>query len=237
MRNWPKKSSFANYHGQAGAMYHEATYKSTELIQNTVAKSRAQKFQQFVKETDTVLEYGIGKGYNLIELHCREKVGYDVAEYCRAQVEPRGIYFTSDIQEVLKWKDRFDIVICHHVLEHVSNPTLELSRIRRLLKPTGRLLLCVPFDNQRRFRRFAPGDLDMHLFAWTTQSICNLLLSMSYEIEHATLWPFGYERVLAPLVKLGFWSYKTGLWMARLVRPTHEIYVVARVGSTEKKSA
>lgn len=195
----------------------------------------AQKFQPFVKETDVVLEYGVGTGYNLSEFRCHEKVGYDVAESCRAKVESKGIYFTSDIHKVLKWQTRFDIVICHHVLEHVPNPTRELLRIRRLLKPTGRLLLCVPFDKNRRFRRFTSFEPDMHLFAWNTQSICNLLLYASYKIDHAKLLPFGYERFLAPWGKLGFWCYKIGLWMVRLVKPVHEIYVVARVVSTQKE--
>jgi len=231
-----KKSDFANYRGQAGAMYHEAKHGGGPFFDKIVAKSRAQKFQPFVNETDSVLEYGVGTGYNLMELRCREKVGYDVAECCRTKVESKGIYFTSDIQEVLKWRGRFDIVICHHVLEHVPNPTMELLRIRQLLKPTGRLLLCVPFEKGRRVRRFTPYDQEMHLFSWNTRSICNLLLSVSYEIYEAKIRPFGYERALAPLAKLGFWSYNAGLWLARLLRPVpDEIYVVAGVGSTQKE--
>lgn len=222
-----KRSNFAKYSGRAGADYHESTYKSTEFIQSAVARLRVEKFQPFVKETDTVLEYGVGKGYNLIALRCREKVGYDVAEYCRAQVEPWGIYFSSDIEEVLKWQGRFDVVICYHVLEHVPNPTQELSRIWQVLKPAGRLLLCVPFEPQRRYRKFNPSTPNMHLFAWTTQSLCHLLLSTSYKIEQAKVYPFGYERILTPLSRFGFYTYKMGLWLARLVRPYYEIRVVA----------
>lgn len=228
VRHRRRRSDFAKYDGQAGADYHESSYKSTRFIQNAVAKLRVEKFQPFVKETDTVLEYGVGKGYNLIALCCREKVGYDVTEYCRAQVEPLGVYFTSDIKEVLKWQGRFDVVICHHVLEHVSNPTEELSRIWQLLKPAGRLLLCVPYERQRRYRKFDSAAPGMHLFAWTTQSLCNLLLSTSYEIEQAKVYPFGYERILTPLSRFGFYAYKIGLWLVRLVRPCYEIRVVAK---------
>jgi len=238
MDNYRKRADFANYSGNAGAAYHEAKHGGGEFYDKIVARSRSQKFQPFVKETDVVLEYGVGTGYNLVGIRCHEKVGYDVAEACRAKVESKGIYFTSDIQEVLEWQSRFDVVICHHALEHVPNPQMDLSRIRQVLKPTGRILLCVPFEKGRRYRRFAPGDPDMHLFSWKTQTICNLLLLTSYEICSAKIRPFGYERALAPLAKLGFWCYKAGLWIARIARPVpDEIFVVAMVAQVQKEDA
>ena len=39
----------------------------------------------------------------------------------------------------------FDSVIANQVFEHVFNPTQFLSELRRILKPTGKLLLSVPF--------------------------------------------------------------------------------------------
>ena len=236
MTNHRRKSSFANYRGQHGAEYHKAKHRGGPFVDEIIARLRIQKFQPYVKETDTVLEYGVGTGYNLMKLRCREKVGYDVADYCRAKVESSGIYFTSDMQEVLKWQRRFDVVICHHVLEHVPNPAMELSRIRQLLKPAGRLLLYVPFERERRFQRFNPCDLDMHLFSWSPQSICNLLLTASYEIDDTKICSGGYDRFLAPLAKVGFWIYKAGMWLALLVRPSYEICVVARPGPRQKES-
>lgn len=232
-----KQTDFANYSGQAGAVYHEAKHGGGPFFDKIVAKSRAEKFQPFVKQTDVVLEYGVGTGYNLAELRCREKVGYDVAEHCRAKVELSGICFTSDARQFLKWGGRFDIVICHHVLEHVPNPIMVLSRIRRVLKPTGKLLLCVPFDKGRQFRKFSVNDIDMHLFSWNTQSICNLLLAASYEIHEAKVRPFGYERALVPLARLGFNTYKVGMWIIRLIRPVHEIYVVAGTDLTQNETS
>lgn len=39
----------------------------------------------------------------------------------------------------------FDGVLCNQVLEHVFEPTIFISEIRRVLRPGGRLLLTVPF--------------------------------------------------------------------------------------------
>ena len=241
MNNQQKRPDFANYKGQSGERYHEKKYESDEaksesraFVERTIARVRLEKFQPFVKETDEVLEYGVGKGYNLRELRCRKKVGYDLSEYCRKKVEPWGIEFTSDIQEVIKRRERFDVVICHHVLEHVPNPTEALLTIQRLLKPSGRFLLYVPYEIERRFRRFNPDDPDMHLYSWSPQSICNLLISTSFEVCDIKIGALGYERFLAPLAKLGFWVYKAGIRAASLVRPSHGIMVVAKVDSKSK---
>lgn len=220
-------SRLAHYRGQAGEAYHKMKHGDSPFYDKVIARSRSEKLQPFIKETDVVLEYGVGTGYNLANLHCREKVGFDVADYCREKVEPMGIYFTSDPRELKTWEGRFDIIICHHVLEHIPNPTMVLSRLRRLLKPTGRLLLFIPFDSQRRFRSFSPNEPDMHLFSWNLQSISNLVLALSFDIHEVKLRPSGYERFLAPLAKLGFGSYKAGLWLLRLVLPVEEIFVIA----------
>ena len=38
----------------------------------------------------------------------------------------------------------FDLVLCHHVLEHVRNLSATLAEIARVLKPSGRLFVSVP---------------------------------------------------------------------------------------------
>ncbi len=38
----------------------------------------------------------------------------------------------------------FDLVLCHHVLEHVANLSGTIAEISRVLKPAGRLYVAVP---------------------------------------------------------------------------------------------
>ncbi len=45
--------------------------------------------------------------------------------------------------------DSFDVIICSHVLEHVSNDYLALSEMRRMMVPGGLVLLQVPYDDHR----------------------------------------------------------------------------------------
>jgi SAM-dependent methyltransferase len=74
----------------------------------------------------------------------------------------------------------FDCVICSHVLEHLRNPDVVLSRLRTTLRPGGTLLIALPnvlYWRQRlqflagRFRYTAGGLMDsthVVFFDWDT---------------------------------------------------------------------
>ena len=66
----------------------------------------------------------------------------------------------------------FDLVLCHHVLEHIDNPSATLAEVARLLKPAGRFYVAVPngyglcdriyrfvFDGGEHVNRFRYDDL------------------------------------------------------------------------------
>ena len=50
----------------------------------------------------------------------------------------------ADSQKLPFEKDSFDLIICHHSMEHFSNPNAAIHEIRRVLKSSGRLFLSVP---------------------------------------------------------------------------------------------
>jgi SAM-dependent methyltransferase len=55
-----------------------------------------------------------------------------------------------DITDV-QWPDAsFDVVICNHVLEHVSADRVALQEIRRILTPGGWAILQVPISRSER---------------------------------------------------------------------------------------
>jgi SAM-dependent methyltransferase len=93
-----------------------------------------------------------------------------------------------------------DVVLCHHMLEHVTNPAEVLSEALRILAPGGSLVLYTPFEPQRQFRTYNAQEENMHLFAWNVQTLAALAASCGFEIERARLEPFGYDRWAAELV-------------------------------------
>jgi len=84
----------------------------------------------------------------------------------------QNVTFVSDIQDLKEISsDRYDIVICSHVLEHVENDIKALTAMKRVLKDNGILIFLVPVDlsadrideefgcsEEENWRRFGQGD-------------------------------------------------------------------------------
>lgn len=60
------------------------------------------------------------------------------------EVAAKDIFYIKGIGEHLPFADvKFDVVLCHNVLDHVINPEKVLDEIYRVLKKQGIFLLCV----------------------------------------------------------------------------------------------
>ena len=55
-----------------------------------------------------------------------------------------GVMSRFDIQKTPFRDDTFDVVVCNHVMEHVSDDSVAMREIRRILKPRGWAMLQVP---------------------------------------------------------------------------------------------
>lgn len=64
--------------------------------------------------------------------------------YVRAAYEPKKGETQVDMQAIPFPDGMFDTIICHNVLEHVTDDRKGLSELRRVLRPDGRVLISVP---------------------------------------------------------------------------------------------
>ena len=101
--------------------------------------------------------------------------------------------------------------------------------MQQLLSPGGRLLLFVPFEINRRYRRYVPGDRNHHLFSWNALTCGNLVTAVGLAVEQVSIRPYGYQQRLAMLAKFGMPWYRLALWVAVRLRPCAEIQIVARL--------
>jgi SAM-dependent methyltransferase len=129
-----------------------------------------------------------------------------------------------------RYPSAFDCVICHHTLEHLENPADALRFIARILKPSGRLLLFVPYEKERKYRRYNPSDKAHHLYSWTPSSLANLVLSQNFNLENVALRKFRFDRIAAVAalrLHLGESAYRLIRKLGLLLLPEYEIALTA----------
>lgn len=90
-----------------------------------------------------VLDAGSGtQPYRPLFAHC-----HYVAQDWAASVHPqaRQADIIADLAELPVPDERFDLIVCTEVLEHVSDPARVLAELHRVTARGGRLVLTVPF--------------------------------------------------------------------------------------------
>jgi SAM-dependent methyltransferase len=189
----------ALYRGDSGRAYHEGKRGLPEAALPWVYRLRARKFQPWVKPESTVVELGVGAGWNLAGLKCARRVGCDAADNPGLQERLRtlGIAFAPDLSGVTEASA--DVAICHHTLEHLLEPAAALRGLQRILRPDGRLVLHVPWERERRYARFDPSEPNHHLHGWNAQTLGNFATVLGWRIEHLTVRRYGYDRFAANL--------------------------------------
>jgi SAM-dependent methyltransferase len=222
-------ASEEHYCGEAGRRYQQEKRGVPERAVPWVAKLRAEKFQPFVKPTDVVVELGVGQGWNLAHLQCAKRIGTDLEDFLPADLKAGGLEFVRHSASIPD--ETANVIICHHVLEHVENPPEMLREAKRILKLGGSLLLYVPFEKERRYCRFDPNEPNHHLYSWNVQTLSNLVSSQGFRIESALLHEFGFDRFASKLA-LRFGLGENGFRLIRksvhLLRSGREVRLIAR---------
>lgn len=224
-----RRAAHGHYEGAEGQRYHDAKFAVPSETLPWVRRVRAAKFNRFVAPMDRVVEFGVGAGWNLAGLECRERTGIDIGAHLAPALRAQGIGFAED--STVLADGSADALICHHVLEHVVSPADTLAELRRLLAPAGRLLMFVPYESEPRYRRYDPGEPNHHLFAWNAQTLGNLVADCGFEIVSADVVRYGYERaaaVAAHRLRLGEPGFRLLRGLAQLLRPAREVRIVAR---------
>ncbi len=216
------------YQGEQGREYHGKKREIPQQAFAWVAQLRFEKIAPHVKPSDVVMEYGVGFGWNIASLECRRRLGFDLAQHLEAVLSERGIEFVADTSTLPDHS--VDVIVCHHVLEHVPSPVEVLAELRRLLKTDGKLLLFVPYEKEKRYRNYDPDEPNHHLYAWNVQTLGNLVSDCGFAIESSGIRRFGYDRFAAnwaERLKLGEAGFRLIRGLVHTLRPADEVSVVA----------
>ena len=109
-------------------------------------------------------------GFDVTGVDSEERV-IEMAGRIAAEADLRIDFRILDLESSTGELDEgaYDLAVCSEVLEHVRSPRAVVERIRRLLKPGGRLILTVPRDPRQytfldelggHLRRFTRGEIE-----------------------------------------------------------------------------
>jgi|SRR5450756_2599662 len=162
------------------AAYYEGHYGRL-LMDDQYYKMRALYWKtaitavQAVSADDLILDYGCGTGQ--VSMAFPNTHYYDIAEYSRDLIKKHGKIVYEDNESIPL--GTFDFILSSHALEHSPRPFEDLQNFGRFAKPGGHLLLMLPIE--RDFRKTLEVDSNNHLYCWTFQTICNLLIAAGWK--------------------------------------------------------
>jgi 2-polyprenyl-3-methyl-5-hydroxy-6-metoxy-1,4-benzoquinol methylase len=127
------------------------TYNIDTVTEHYKRLEFLQKLSQHVRLADArVLELGSASGRltEMLAAHCPRVVAVDGSarflETARARPGNQGVEFVHSMFEDLALSSTFDVIVMHHVLEHIQAPWAVLGALRKLLTPGGLLAITVP---------------------------------------------------------------------------------------------
>lgn len=142
---------YRNYDYQAQRQKHEPWY--TKEINNTIGKSKVEAqnrsnnlsciLQEYtnLKKFKTVLDYGGDKGQHIPPvLDKAKKYVFDLSG-SKPQAGVTALKTQAEAN-----KNKYDFIMCSHLLEHVHNPNAVVSNLKRLLNKNGVLYLELPYE-------------------------------------------------------------------------------------------
>jgi len=140
---------------------------------------------------DPILDVGCGGGELLRELHrdgFRDLTGID--PYLPADEDPApGLrlrrWTLADAEP-----GRYALVMLHHALEHLPDQDTVFARLRRILRPGGRLLVRIPMADSEAWRRYGTDwvqlDAPRHLVLHTRSSLELVAGRSGFRIDRVT---------------------------------------------------
>jgi SAM-dependent methyltransferase len=162
----------------------------------------------------TVLEVGCGAGGALLEFRDAgwSVTGCDYSDRLLKFGTSRGVpdLHGGSIFEVSRrlGGNRFDLVLLHHVFEHIDRPYEAFRTLAELLAPEGRLLLIVPYLRGIHTHPFPAGDAlgYLHIAHKYNYSLLGLVLS-------ARQAGLRVDQVRPPTGMPTAWSHGPELWV------------------------
>jgi SAM-dependent methyltransferase len=191
-------ASYAGYGAGSSLSAHVLTRLLSLVLQQEIGSNLGLPLLDPAAGANRLLDVGIGGGSLAWQLEARgwSIVGLDFTPALARAGPLRGIRLTVGDATRTPFRDgSFDLVLASHVLEHLYDPIRALTEYRRLLRPSGRLVIGVPnFDSypSRAFDRATHAFLDVprHLVFFTPASLGSAIAKAGLTVVECHTVPF-----------------------------------------------
>ncbi len=214
--------------------------KAYHFVKNIALKNKLDLINSLQKDKGAILDIGAGTGdfLSVAKNNGWKTIGVEPSEKAKNIAINKGVSFVTDTKELASHS--FDVITMWHVLEHVPNLEEQIKELKRLLKPSGSLIVAVPnhksYDAQYYNAYWAAYDVPIHFWHFSKKAIAKLfeienielvkVLPMKFDSFYVSLLSEKYKNGKMNFVKAFYIGLKSNIKAGRSLEYSSHIYVL-----------
>ena len=183
--------------------------KLYHFIKSIALKNKVNLINSLQPNKGRILDIGAGTGdfLTVAKNDGWAIMGIEPSDKAKTIAKSKGVSFVEQTTELENHS--FDVISMWHVLEHVPDLDTQIKELKRLLKPSGTLIVAVPnfksFDAKHYGKFWAAFDVPIHLWHFSKKSI--QLLFDKEEMKLEKVLPMKFDSFYVSLLSE---KYKSG---------------------------
>ena len=183
--------------------------KAYHFVKGIALKNKLELINREQITKGSILDIGAGTGdfLSVAKNDGWNTTGIEPSERAKAIAIGKGISFVSNTTDLAD--SSFDVITMWHVLEHVPDLDFQIKELKRLLKPSGTLIVAVPnfksFDAKHYGAFWAAYDVPIHFWHFSKNAI--KLLFEKEQMVLKTVLPMKFDSFYVSLLSE---KYKNG---------------------------
>ena len=214
--------------------------KAYHVVKGIALKNKLNLINLEQSSKGAILDIGAGTGDFLAvaKQNGWSTTGIEPSPKAKSIATTKGISFVENTTDLANHS--FDVITMWHVLEHVPDLDFQIKELRRLLKPTGTLIVAVPnfksFDAKHYGKFWAAYDVPIHFWHFSKKAIELLfakenmklkkVLPMKFDSFYVSLLSEKYKNGKMNFIKAFFIGLQSNLKAAISKDYSSHIYVL-----------